>query len=144
MQNKNFKIYYLIVFVLLGLLFFITPCYSKTYKIYDIDIIDITGIDYESDILRVQFQYINRDKGTWVRWEKKNVDCSCQVFFMTNDQKKKQRPIASVRNFLEKYDQLLFIDVPENLVKDYEYGHIECEFNIGWKLIKTDGNFKFR
>jgi hypothetical protein len=80
MQNKNFKIYYLIVFVLLGLLFFITPCYSKTYKIYDIDIIDITGIDYESDILRVQFQYINRDKGTWVRWEKKNVDCSCQVF----------------------------------------------------------------
>jgi hypothetical protein len=63
---------------------------------------------------------------------------------MTNDQKKNQRPIASVRNFLEKYDQLLFIDVPENLVKDYEYGHIECEFNIGWKLIKTDGNFKFR
>ena len=143
MQNRFLRFFVLIFFVCVSVIFSSDYCFSKTYKIYDIDVIDITGVDYANDILRIQFRYLDRDKGRYVYWEKKNVDCSCQVYPLTNNEKMNQKLIASNRKFLEEYDQLFFVDIPRSYVKNYEHGRIKCEFNIGWKVIKTKGDFRF-
>ena len=144
MQTNYLRFFCFVFFVCFSLFFHATSCYSKTYEIYDIGIINIIGVDYANDILKVQFQYLDRDKGTWVHWDKKSVDCNCQVYPLTNDQKMNQRSIASTRKFLENYKQLLFIDIPRNDVKNFQYVRIECEFSIGWNIIKAEGNFEFR
>ena len=46
--------------------------------------------------------------------------------------------------FLKEYDQLFLIDILSDDVNNYEYGHIECQFRVGWKIIESEGKFRFR
>ena len=144
MKNKMIR-FPLIFIVLIGSLIGLTNrIQAKTYKLYDVDLIDIRAI-FKTNVLRIHFSYIDRDKSQNIHWKKKSADCTCVVFaFEKNAQNDNKHPgIASKREFLKKSDQKIYIDIPENISQKYSKGVVECEMSVGWEIFKAKDEFYF-
>jgi hypothetical protein len=75
MKNKMIR-FSLIFIVLSGSLIGLTNrIQAKTYKLYDVDLIDIRAI-FKTNVLRINFSYIDRDKSQNIHWKKKSADCT--------------------------------------------------------------------
>jgi len=129
----------------IGSLFALTnSTHAKTYKLYDADLIDISAY-FKTNVLRIGFSYINREKSQQIYWKKKSVDCSCVVYGIGENTPKNNEPpvIASKRVFLKSYDQKIYIDIPTNISEKYRKGVVECDMVVGWNAYQVKDEFYY-
>lgn len=137
------KIFISSLFVIF-LFFTATPqCYSKTYKIYDIDNVNIDS-NFHKDYLRIGFAYYDLNKGHRVVWEKKNINCICVVYPVSDSGQINKVSIISERRFIEDSGENFFIKIPKKYSQKYNYGIVKCDLEAGWKRIQAEDYFEFK
>jgi len=117
---------------------------AKTYKLYDVDLIDISAY-FKTNVLRIGFSYTNRTTSQRVYWDKKSVDCSCFVYGIGDSLSNQNAPpvVASKRVFLKSYDQKIYIDIPVGISQKYSKGIVQCDMAVGWNTFKAKDEFYY-
>lgn len=144
-MKKKIVRFFMISILSIGSLFTLTnSTHAKTYKLYDADLIDISAY-FKTNVLRIRFSYINREKSQQIYWKKKSVDCSCVVYGIEKNAANDIEPpiVASKRVFLKRYDQQIYIDIPTDISEKYRKGVVECDMVVGWNTFQTKEDFYY-
>ena len=143
MLNRFLRFFCAIFFVSIVLFVFIEPCQSKDRKLryHDTDLVYVKP-ELRNNVLRLTFSYLNREEDQRIYWDKGSVDCNCEVYPIDSYYNKLSKsPVAQKREFFNDSKDTIFVDMPGDFSKNYDYGLVECTMQIGWKNLEVKEKF---
>ena len=109
----------------------------------DVNLVRI-GAYIRDGVLKIDIYYLNRDIDKSVFWEEGTVKCQCDIYEGVGKRgDKKGNKIDGIRKELNRYDQDMYVDIPDKYLNKGKEGIVECIVDTGYIKKKVSCNPSF-